>query len=115
MTDRPELRYAAAVLGPSFVLGGSLGCSGAFARALGLPDVDVDLDVLPNNRTYLRVLGGSRVATVGYDETDRLDFWDCVVVLVALAHPAPPVELEACSTLVLAQGRVRVIPAEGSP
>ena len=115
MTARPELEYARAVLGDAFVPGGSLGCSGEFARALGLPGLEVDLNgrhsvpgVSRHDDACVLLVRGKPVAAVTYDFRRRShgDFWDCVVVLVAQAHPSPPAELAACASLVLAQGEV---------
>lgn len=123
MTTRPELEYARAVLREGFVEGGSLGCSGEFARALGLPGLEVDLNgkysipgVLRSSDACVLLAGDEPVAAVMYDFQRRshVDFWDCVVVLVAQAHPSPPAELEACSSLVLARGTVQVVRKEGS-
>ena len=115
MTARPELEYARAVLGEGFVPGGSLGCSGEFARALGLPGLEVDLNgrhsvpgVSRCDDACVLLARSELVAAVTYDLERRshADFWDCVVVLVALVHPSPPAELAACASLVLAQGEV---------
>lgn len=125
MTARPELEYARAVLGDAFVPGGSLGCSGEFARALGLPGLEVDLNgrhsvpgVSRHDDACVLLVRGKPVAAVTYDSALRphSDFWDCVVVLVAQAHPSPPAELAACASLVLAQGEVCTAwRREGSP
>lgn len=125
MTARPELEYARAVLGEGFVPGGSLGCSGEFARALGLPGLEVDLNgrhsvpgVSRCDDACVLLAGDRPVAAVRYDFALRphSDFWDCVMVLVADAHPDPPTELAACASLVLAQGALRLAwRKEGSP
>ena len=118
MTVRPELEYARAVLGDAFVPGGSLGCSGEFARALGLPGLEVDLNgrhsvpgVSRHDDACVLLAGDEPVAAATYNMLGRpysvrRDFWDCIVVLMAQAHPSPPAELAACASLVLAQGEV---------
>lgn len=125
MTARPELEYARTVLGDAFVPGGSLGCSGEFARALGLPGLEVDLNgrhsvpgVSRCDDACVLLARSELVAAVTYDFRRRshADFWDCVVVLVALAHPSPPAELAACASLVFARGGVCLAwRKEGSP
>lgn len=119
MTELPELKYARAVLGREYAETYSLRCSRGFAEALGLR-LDfaskslIDFD--PGRDATLGIYWLERPVRVTYvRECRQPHFWDCVVVLVALAHPDPPEELAACAALVLSRGTVQVVREEGSP